>query len=347
MASSLKSTPDFQQLLLSNTDKLLVTYNDENYDLTEFIPLHPGGKDVFEDFLHKEGGPKVTDPKEFGKRFDEIGHSKKAMKTLNEYKTSTEEKKEKRFERQVTLDYVYKKLVTKEDPMFFHKLFGFLSICSYIYRYLYILPVTGNLGFTENNLFNYVTIAIHMILSSSSLIFHVLDRRIVSKAIIIWKEYQLHAIMFTLKSVVTCIIGMNYNLILQFLGTLCGKACNESCREPCAIAQAKLILPFIITSHLFVVDEITRLYGTPGVTTIRNEGDKDASHIKFVSILGIKINPMTYIRYFFSFYQFCGAGSLILYSLYLLACLFCHTHSLISNRFTPFGNKSKSRRLRL
>jgi hypothetical protein len=102
------------------------------------------------------------------------------------------------------------------------------------------------------------------------------------------------------------------NLILQFLGQLCGKSCNESCQEACGLAQAKLILPFIITSHLFVVDEITRLYGTPGVTTIRNESDKDTSHEKFVTVLGCKINPMTYIRYFFSFYQFCGAGSHLL-----------------------------------
>jgi len=54
-----------------------------------------------------------------------------------------------------------------------HKTLGILSLLSFIYRYLYVFPMTGTLGF-EGSTFDYVTLALHMALSSSSLIFHVL-----------------------------------------------------------------------------------------------------------------------------------------------------------------------------
>ena len=96
--------------------------------------------------------------------------------------------------------YVVKKLVTKEDPIYFHKTFGLLSLMSFVYRYFYILPMTGTLGF-DGSWFDYLTLAIHMTLSSSSIIFHVLPERILRRPLVIWEEYRLHAIIFTARCI--------------------------------------------------------------------------------------------------------------------------------------------------
>ena len=68
---------------------------------------------------------------------------------------------------------VRKKLVTKEDPIYMHKVFGLFALCSFAYRYFYCLPYYGNLGF-EGRWFDHLTIFLHLCLSSSSLIFEVL-----------------------------------------------------------------------------------------------------------------------------------------------------------------------------
>ena len=94
--------------------------------------------------------------------------------------------------------YIVKKLVTKEDPLFLHKTFGILSLMSYIYRYCYVLPMTGTLGF-DGGWFDYLTLAVHMILSTSSMIFHVLPQRMIRRPLVIWEEYRLHAIFFSLR----------------------------------------------------------------------------------------------------------------------------------------------------
>lgn len=38
-------------------------------------------------------------------------------------------------------DYVIKKLFTDEDPVYLHKVLGFLSLASFVYRYFYVLPM--------------------------------------------------------------------------------------------------------------------------------------------------------------------------------------------------------------
>jgi hypothetical protein len=45
--------------------------------------------------------------------------------------------------------------------------------------------------------FDIVTIVLHLALSFSSIIFHVLRHRILSKPLIIYEEYRLHAMVFT------------------------------------------------------------------------------------------------------------------------------------------------------
>ena len=138
--------------------------------------------------------------------------------------------------------YVIKKLFTKEDPVYFHKTFGLLSLLSFIYRYLYVFPKEGNLGF-DGHWFDYLTLAIHMTLSCSSLIFHVLPKRMLRRPLVIWEEYRLHAMIFTLR----CI---SVSMFARFW-----PRCNNELDH--------IALFITVMAHHLVVDEITRRVG-PG-----------------------------------------------------------------------------------
>jgi hypothetical protein len=97
------------------------------------------------------------------------------------------------------LKFWFRKLFSSEDPLLIHKLFGFSCVCSFIYRY-YLLFSTGSLQIS-NDVYSWFTMVLHFSLSCSSLIFHVLAKRIVSRPMVIWEEYRLHAIVFTTRSV--------------------------------------------------------------------------------------------------------------------------------------------------
>ena len=176
-----------------------------------------------------------------------------------------------------------RKLFTKEDPIFFHKIFGLLALLSFLYRYGYVYPTKGNLGF-DGSWFDWINITCHMILSSSSIIFHVLAYRIYDKPMIIWEEYRLHAIVFTLR----CVSVFAYATLVplyfpEFYKTI----------------YSRLTLPALVLTHHLVVDEITRRFGPkdPNRTTVRSTG-KEAIPLWQTSVYR-----------FYSFYQFAALGS--------------------------------------
>lgn len=78
---------------------------------------------------------------------------------------------------------------------------------SFIYRYGYVYPTTGTLGF-DGKWFDHFTMAMHLALSCSSIIFDVLVKRIMSKPLIIWHEYRLHTMIFTLRCVSVYLFGI-------------------------------------------------------------------------------------------------------------------------------------------
>lgn len=184
----------------------LVIYQNKVYDVNKFIHKHPGGKKIIQMHL----GKPIDEP------FNEEGHSKTAQGLFGdptkvpqigivldqllaekvEIEYDTEYKKSFLCSRK----FLIKKLFTKEDPIYLHKTFGFLSLLSFIYRYFYVFPKYGNLGF-EGTWFDYLTLAVHMTLSCSSIIFHVLPQRLLKRPLVIYEEYRLHAIIFTMSSV--------------------------------------------------------------------------------------------------------------------------------------------------
>jgi len=85
--------------------------------------------------------------------------------------------------------------------------------------------------------------ALHCCLSFSSMIFHVLPIRLIKRPLVIWNEYRLHAIVFSVRSLSVYIVGhcwpfenANYNGLFNLA---------------------------LVFAHHLVVDEITKRYG-PG-----------------------------------------------------------------------------------
>lgn len=244
----------------------MVTFEGDQYNIKKFLHSHPGGEDVLLPFLDKD----ITD------RFHEVGHSGKARKILNKFLVENGDTKKdgSAIKHKVSPSYVYKKLFTPEDEYLIHKTLGLLSLISFVYRYFYLLPTTGSIGM-EGSLLDIATLVLHFLLSSSSLIFHVLKRRQPSRPLIIYEEYRLHAIVFTLRACLVSLIGFY--------------AQNMD-----VMPRRFLLGGTILACHL-LVDHITKLHGTKGVTAVRNDG-----------VLSFK-----YLGYFYSFYQIAALGSII------------------------------------
>lgn len=272
-----------------------VTYEGEQYNIFSFLSKHPGGQKVF---IPLQNG-------DMTKAFDEVGHSKSAkvlmrrylVKTLSSETTAVaeisndapiqteEQHKAEEYLAKNTfklpsgdIRFLSKKLFTNEDKYFVHKTFGFLSLLSFIYRYFYVWPVHGNLGMNGTAV-DFATLLLHMLLTGSSLIFHVLERRLTRNPLIIYEEYRLHAIIFTMRTTGIALIGFIPLTIMSKL-------------------QLQLLLVGWMVFCHFTVDEITRRYGTPGVTAVRNGKD----------------NELRSMKLFFSYYQFLMIGGQLLWN---------------------------------
>jgi hypothetical protein len=126
-----------------------------------------------------------------------------------------------------------------------------------------------------------------MALSASSIIFHVLPHRILKRPLVIWNEYRLHAIMFSLRSVFVYFFGLYY----PFQN-------NE---------YDNLVLFLMVMACHLVVDEITKRTGpgTKAMTTIRGKQDDDGKTTN-------EKKSHKSILWFYAFYQFCAAGSILI-----------------------------------
>jgi len=216
---------------------------------------HPGGPEKIQEYLGKD----IKEP------FEEEQHSKYAIATLKKLpvvghvlSAGLQEKLEIEIDIAYkksfccSREYIVKKLFTIEDPIYLHKTLGLMSLISFVYRYFYVFPMTGTLGF-NGSWFDHLTMALHMALSSSSLIFHVLPHRILKRPLVIWNEYRLHAIIFTLRSVSVYLFGLYYPYQNMEYDNI-------------------VLFTFVMAHHL-VVDEITRRVGPGdlGMTTIRGK----------------------------------------------------------------------------
>lgn len=128
------------------------------------------------------------------------------------------------------------------------KTLGLLAFVSFVYRYARFIQ-NGLRMDLKWNVFDACTMGAHLALSCSALIFHVLPKRIINRPMIIWEEYRLHAIVFTLRSVAIYAHGV--------WRPLAGTA-----------AEPLLLLVLVMGWHL-IADEITRRFSDGNHTTVR------------------------------------------------------------------------------
>lgn len=144
------------------------------------------------------------------------------------------------------MDRVRQKLVTQEDPYYIHKILGLGSLLSFLYRYGWVWPTQGHLGL-GNDTFSQITIATHTLLSSSALIFRVPAKRIYRQPTTIWREYLLHAIVFTWRC------SLLY-LLLAWTA------------QPTPITRG-----MVVGAMHVAADIISHLHGEPHKTTVRGD----------------------------------------------------------------------------
>lgn len=104
------------------------------------------------------------------------------------------------------------KLNTKQDPQYFHKILGFASVCHF---FIHIYGCT-----LQSRALRILAINCHLLLGISSFLFKVPLKRV--NLFVIFKELQLHNILFTLRSVVVyCLIEFSiYNTTLRLVSIL-------------------------------------------------------------------------------------------------------------------------------
>ena len=111
------------------------------------------------------------------------------------------------------------KLFTKEDQTNIHKIIGIFSVINFIFQYSTLI-IYGEMHMRQSSFTPYI-LAIHGLLSLSSLIFHVPLKRH-GKLPMIYKEFRLHSIVFGLRSVLCAYcfyykLHILYNILIVFL----------------------------------------------------------------------------------------------------------------------------------
>jgi NAD(P)H-flavin reductase len=206
---------------------MIIYINKKKYDITEFLKEHPGGADVFKD------GEDMTEA------FNEVEHSKEAIKMLESYlvKEETDEEElgeEKEEKRCVDLNVIsiqefilfkfkqtkFSRLFSKEDKANIHKILGSFALLNYAWFFfdLYYSGCKGKMTLRKKDSNFIFSILPLIILSLSGLMFHApLTINKISGGMP--REYQYHSVIFALRSliivIILCLFGKNkYTTIL-------------------------------------------------------------------------------------------------------------------------------------
>ena len=154
-------------------------------------------------------------------------------------------------------------LFTNHDRFHLHKVLGFGCLFNFFLR-IYWLVVYGSMYIHADSLTSLFIPVAHLTLSLSSLIFHVPQTRLNSK-IIIWKELQLHNMVFTSRSATI----MLYSL-------LCSRSSRSSLAATASTASNHYSYLYqtgkfaLVVAHHLLADYITAKYNTNDKTTTRD-----------------------------------------------------------------------------
>jgi len=145
-------------------------------------------------------------------------------------------------------------LFTNHDKYHLHKVLGFGCLFNFFLR-IYWLVVYGSMYIYADTLMSLFIPVAHLSLSVSSLIFHVPQTRLNSK-IIIWKELQLHNMVFTSRSAT-----------IMLYSVLCSRMNAAASAYYYLYQLGKFAL---VIAHHLLADYITARYNTNDKTTTRD-----------------------------------------------------------------------------
>lgn len=210
--------PEFslEQVKTMPASRVVIILNAYVCDVTEYLNLHPGGSEI----LRKYNRQDAT------QEFEKIGHSSGARELLKEYVIgyiANTNINEVEVDKNLSVNHqkllqIKKKLMTHEDPFFFHKIFGLLILVHIFMRSAVLVfessdTLFGNsyFGLTMETMFPVwlmLFFAIcHGLLSLSSLIFHVPKHANQNKPMI-HSMFRAHSIGFALRAVLIMIVDL-------------------------------------------------------------------------------------------------------------------------------------------
>jgi ferredoxin-NADP reductase/lipid-A-disaccharide synthase-like uncharacterized protein len=169
------------------------------YDITTFIPEHPGGTAVF------SAGEGEGDCCDFTEKFNAVGHSEYAVNLLENYKVHELSEDDPRFRRDCRLEYnktKISKLITHEDKFHIHKFMGVASLLNYFYLFFdcFYSGATATLTLRRADSPAFIALTwIHTVLSLSALQF-LIPRTRTGILPMIWQEFRAHSIIFAVRS---------------------------------------------------------------------------------------------------------------------------------------------------
>ncbi len=153
-------------------------------------------------------------------------------------------------------------LFTNHDKYHLHKVLGFGCLFNFFLR-IYWLIVYGSMYIYADTLTSLFIPVAHLTLSMSSLIFHVPQTRLNSK-IIIWKELQLHNMVFTSRSATIMLYSV---LCSRMNGAASAASATYSAYAYYLYQLGKFAL---VIAHHLLADYITARYNTNDKTTTRD-----------------------------------------------------------------------------
>jgi ferredoxin-NADP reductase len=196
-----------------------VIVNNNIYDITTFIPEHPGGNAVFQNndiadtnVVADADAPEEIRVRDLTLKFNEVGHSEYAVNLLGNYKIGEISEDDPRFRRDYKLEYnknKISKLVTHEDKFHIHKTMGVISLLNYFYLFFdcFYSGATATLTIRKVDSTFIGLTWLHSALSLSALQF-LIPRTRTGILPMIWQEFRAHSIIFAVRSFL--IINMLY-----------------------------------------------------------------------------------------------------------------------------------------
>ena len=191
-----------------NDNTCIIVINNNVYNITEYLGLHPGGKIIL---MAKNGTDATTD-------FNNIQHSSNAIKLLETFKigtiTNTEKEKLKKNNdnlndqlTEISLTTIKERLVTHEDKFNIHKITGIVALLNMLYRSYENIFNSNHSTYANSTIFNNITLLCHFILAISSLMFHVPNKRTTAGKNFEYKEMRIHSIIFSLRSLAPILLS--------------------------------------------------------------------------------------------------------------------------------------------